>query len=105
MGSYKAQLKRMEKSSPRKLSCMRVRKTNIFRSYQGGPRSIIRLDPFQRNFRGEIDESSWLMRDLWDTQDIQGKGKGLVTRPNKLTSIGIKKLVNRAIWAQGLRRN
>ncbi len=48
--------------------------------------------------------NSWLMRDLWDTQDIQGKGKGLVTRPNKLTSIGIKKLVNRAIWAQGLRK-
>ena len=58
-----------------------------------------------RKISGEIiDENSWLMRDLWDTQDIQGKGKGLVTRPNKLTSIGIKKLVNRAIWAQGLRK-
>ncbi len=58
-----------------------------------------------REISGEsIDENSWLMRDLWDTQDIQGKGKGLVTKPNKLTSIGIKKLVNRAIWAQGLRK-
>jgi hypothetical protein len=58
-----------------------------------------------REISGEvINENSWLMRDLWDTQDIQGKGKGLVTSPNKLTSIGIKKLVNRAIWTQGLRK-
>ncbi len=58
-----------------------------------------------REISGEtIDENSWLMRDLWDTQDIQGKGKGLVSKPNRLTSIGIKKLVNRAIWAQGLRK-
>ena len=58
-----------------------------------------------REISGEmIDENSWVMRDLWDTQDIQGKGKGLVSKPNKLTSIGIKKLVNRAIWAQGLRK-
>jgi integrase len=58
-----------------------------------------------REISGEtINEDSWIMRDLWDTQDIQGKGKGLVTKPNKLTSIGIKKLVNRAIWAQGLRK-
>jgi integrase len=58
-----------------------------------------------RKISGElIDTNSWVMRDLWDTQDIQGKGKGLVSRPNKLTSIGIKKLVNRAIWTQGLRK-
>jgi hypothetical protein len=53
-----------------------------------------------RLFSGElIDEDSWLMRDLWDTGIIQGKG--FVTRPNKLSQIGIKKLINRAIWAQG----
>ena len=56
-----------------------------------------------RELSGEIiDENSWLMRDLWDTGIVQGKG--LVTKPNKLTSIGIKKLINRAIWAQGLRK-
>jgi hypothetical protein len=42
------------------------------------------------------------MRDLWDTGIIQGKG--FVTKPNKLSQIGIKKLINRAIWAQGLRK-
>ncbi len=56
-----------------------------------------------RDFSGElIDENSWVMRDLWDTQVAQGRG--FVTKPNKLATIGIKKLINRAIWAQGLRK-
>ncbi len=56
-----------------------------------------------REFSGEIiDENSWVMRDLWDTSITTGKG--FVTRPKKLASIGIKKLINRAIWAQGLRK-
>ena len=56
-----------------------------------------------REFSGElIDENSWVMRDLWDTGIVQGKG--FVTKPKKLAAIGIKKLVNRAIWAQGLRK-
>jgi hypothetical protein len=56
-----------------------------------------------RSFSGEtINEDSWLMRDLWDTGIIQGKA--FVTKPNKLAQIGIKKLINRAIWAQGLRK-
>ena len=42
------------------------------------------------------------MRDLWDTGIIQEKG--FVTKPNKLPQIGIKKLINRTIWAQGLRK-
>jgi hypothetical protein len=42
------------------------------------------------------------MRDLWDTRITQGKG--IVTKPNRLATIGIKKLINRAIWAQGLRK-
>ncbi len=51
-----------------------------------------------RDFSGElIDENSWVMRHLWDTQVAQGRG--FVTKPNKLATIGIKKLINRAIWA------
>jgi hypothetical protein len=42
------------------------------------------------------------MRDLWDTRVAQGRG--LVTRPKKLASLGIKRLMERAIWAQGLRK-
>lgn len=41
------------------------------------------------------------MRNLWDTRVAQGRG--LVTRPKKLSSLGVKRLMERAIWAQGLR--
>jgi hypothetical protein len=56
-----------------------------------------------RESSGEIiDENSWLMRDLWDTRVAQGRG--FVTKPKKLASTGVKRLVVRAIWAQGLRK-
>jgi hypothetical protein len=50
-----------------------------------------------------IDENSWVMRDLWDT-GAPKEGNGLVTKPKKLASSGIKRLIERAIWAQGLRK-
>ncbi len=49
-----------------------------------------------------IDENSWLMRDLWDTQVAQGRG--FPAKPKKLASSGVKRLIERAIWAQGLRK-
>jgi site-specific recombinase XerC len=49
-----------------------------------------------------IDENSWVMRDLWDTGVIQLRG--FVTKPKKLASNGVKRLIERAIWAQGLRK-
>jgi hypothetical protein len=49
-----------------------------------------------------IDENSWLMRDLWDTRVAQGRG--FVTKPKQLASSGIKRLIERTIWAQGLRK-
>jgi hypothetical protein len=56
-----------------------------------------------RESSGEkITEDSYLMRDLWDTRVAQGRG--LVSRPKRLTSLGIKRLMERAIWAQGLRK-
>ncbi len=50
-----------------------------------------------------INENSWVMRDLWDTGALK-EGKGFVTKPKKLASSGIKRLIERAIWAQGLRK-
>jgi hypothetical protein len=56
-----------------------------------------------RETSGEIiTGESWVMRDLWDTRVAQGRG--LVTKPKKLTSLGVKRLMERAIWAQGLRK-
>lgn len=42
------------------------------------------------------------MRDLWDTRVVQGRG--LVSRPKQLAALGIKRLMERALWAQGLRK-
>jgi hypothetical protein len=56
-----------------------------------------------REASGEkITEDGWLMRDLWNTRVAQGRC--LVSRPKRLTSLGIKRLMERAIWAQGLRK-
>ena len=57
---------------------------------------------YRRSSGESITDSSWVMRDLWDTRVAQGRG--LVTKPKKLTSLGIKRLMERAIWAQGLRK-
>jgi integrase len=58
---------------------------------------------YRKNSGETISEESWLMRDLWDTGAVQG-GRGLVTKPQKLAPAGIKRLIERAIWAQGLRK-
>jgi integrase len=56
-----------------------------------------------RDTSGEIiNNYSWVMRDLWDSRVAQGRG--LVTVPKKLSSLGVKRLMERAIWAQGLRK-
>jgi hypothetical protein len=55
-----------------------------------------------RQASGErIIDSTWVMRDLWDTRIAHGRG--LATLPKKLSSLGVKRLMERAIWAQGLR--
>jgi hypothetical protein len=51
-----------------------------------------------RQTSGEtICNSSWVMRDLWDTRVAHGRG--LATLPKKLSSLGVKRLMERAIWS------
>jgi hypothetical protein len=55
-----------------------------------------------RETSGEvINNNSWVMRNLWDSRVAQGRG--LVTVPKKLASMGVKRLIERALWTQGLR--
>lgn len=58
------------------------------------------------NYRAQAGEQitpdSWIMRDLWDTGFPSGGG--FATVPKKLKSSGVKRLMERALWAQGLRR-
>lgn len=48
-----------------------------------------------------ITKDSWIMRDLWNAQRYH---HGFVTHPEKLKSSGIKRLIERALWAQGIRK-
>jgi hypothetical protein len=42
------------------------------------------------------------MRDLWNAAKLPKKEeKGKINEPIKLQSIGVKRLVERALWAQG----
>ena len=55
-----------------------------------------------RAMAGEaINKDSWVMRDLWDAVHYH---HGLGTHPQRLKSSGIKRLMERALWAQGIRR-
>lgn len=58
------------------------------------------------NYRKEagevIDKNTWVMRQLWNTRE--GYYHGIVTEPIKLKSSGIKRLIERNLWTQGLRK-
>ena len=57
-----------------------------------------------RESHGEkITGDSWLMRDLWQTTDMNYGAKfGVASYPKQLSSLGIKSLLERALKAQGL---
>ncbi len=55
----------------------------------------------------KVTSTTWVMRDLWDSEAAIRKYTntvGTVTIPNKLSSIAVKRLIKRALWAQGLRK-
>jgi integrase len=57
-----------------------------------------------RKASGEkVDENSWLMRQLWDTKEGRYH-HGTIKEPAKLNSSGIKRLLEDALWTQGLRK-
>lgn len=64
------------------------------------------------NFReksGEkITSESWVLRNLWNTEKNRRKNsntveKNGISNPKKLSSIGVKRLMERALWTQNLR--
>jgi integrase len=57
---------------------------------------------FRKEAGEEINEKSWVMRWKWDNK--KGHARGLVTAPKKLETIGIKRLINDALWSQGIRK-
>jgi integrase len=60
---------------------------------------------FRHSYGEAISKESWLMRDIWQTTNVNYKSKfGLATCPKKLKSSGIKRLIERGLWEQGLRQ-
>jgi hypothetical protein len=56
---------------------------------------------YRENAGELITKDSWLMRNLWDV--TTPTGKGIASVPVKLKSSGIKRLMERALFAQGIR--
>jgi integrase len=50
----------------------------------------------------DVSNESWVMRNIWNTK--KGYTKGLVSAPVKLQSEGVKRLVEDALWTQGVRK-
>jgi hypothetical protein len=60
---------------------------------------------FHAGYGENISGESWVMRDIWQTTNITyGANLGLATCPKKLKHSGIKRLLERALWEQGLRQ-
>ena len=59
---------------------------------------------FRASYGEIITEDSWVMRDLWQTTNMNyGARWGLATNPKKLQSLAVKRLLDRALWEQGIR--
>jgi integrase len=59
---------------------------------------------FRKEYGEQITDESWLMRDLWQTSNMSYGAKfGLATFPKRLKSSAIKRLIERALWEQGIR--
>jgi len=69
------------------------------------PEAYVELKKWM-DFRAEAGEDitgeSWLMRDLWNVEKF---AKGLVSIPKQLKSSGLKSLMERALKAQGIKKN
>jgi hypothetical protein len=60
---------------------------------------------FRTSYGEKIIVESWLMRDIWQTTNVDYEAKwGLATNPKNLKSSGIKRLLERALWEQGIRQ-
>lgn len=60
---------------------------------------------FRQEYGEKISEESWVMRDIWQTTNVTYGAKwGLATAPKKLHSSAIKRLIERALWEQGIRK-
>jgi len=50
-----------------------------------------------------ISKESWILRNIWDRNKGCRRTPGIVTQPRKLESLGVKRIMETALWTQGLR--
>ena len=70
------------------------------------PEAFSKLESWMeyRRMSGEkVDENSWVMRQLWNTKEGHYH-HGTIKESTKLKSSGIKRLLEDALWTQGLRK-
>jgi hypothetical protein len=66
--------------------------------------SLLSWMEFRSKYGEKITGDSWVMRDIWQTSNMKYGAKfGLATNPKKLKSSGIKRLIEQALWEQGIR--
>jgi hypothetical protein len=69
------------------------------------PEAYLELEKWKeyRIHSGEdMNNESWIMRNIWNTK--KGYTRGMVSAPVKLQSEGVKRLVEDALWTQGVRK-
>lgn len=65
--------------------------------------SLLDWIKFREEYGKKTSAKSWLMRDIWQTTNVNYGAKwGLATYPKKLNSYAIKRILERGLWSQGL---
>jgi hypothetical protein len=66
--------------------------------------ALVEWIDYRKKHGEQITGESWIMRDLWQTTNVKyGANLGLATYPKQLKINGIKSLLHRALWQQGIR--
>ena len=68
--------------------------------------SLLDWIKFREEYGEIVTGESWLMRDIWQTTNVNYGAKwGLATCPKKLNSYAIKRILERGLWSQDLRKS
>jgi hypothetical protein len=58
---------------------------------------------YRKDCGEDITKESWVLRNVWDRNKSYRFKPGIVPQPKKLHSLGVKRIVETALWTQGLR--
>jgi integrase len=71
------------------------------------PEAFLELEKwisYRKRCGEEVTSESWLMRNIWDTNKRSKRKPGTISDPKKLQSLGVKRIMEKALWTEGLRR-